>query len=211
DLGVSRFDLRAGSGGSTGMGAMYPFEQVYKMQFSQADRDSNGYIDENEAKQSPFFRETFRMMDADGDGKVTEKEMLAFFKKIEDVQAKAMVGCTSMTVADQGRGLFDLMDTNHDGRLSVREMRNAVKLIDALDRDGDGQLGKNEIPRSYTLTVQQGFMGADALNAQAAIFSLFSGGPPAAPRSTRGPRWFRQMDRNGDGDVSRREFLGSAA
>ena len=209
DLGVSRFDLKAGGGSGLG-GMMYPFEQIYKMQFSQADKDGNGYIDENEAKQSPFFRDTFKMMDADGDGKVTEKEMLAFFKKIEDVQAKAMVGCTSMTVADQGRGLFDLMDTNHDGRLSVREMRNAVKLIDALDRDGDGQLGKNEIPRSYTLTVQQGFMGADALNAQAAIFSMFGGGPPPAPRSTRGPRWFREMDRNGDGDVSRREFLGSA-
>ena len=26
-----------------------------------------------------------------------------------------------------------------------------------------------------------------------------------------GPLWFRKMDRNGDGDVSRREFLGSKA
>jgi Ca2+-binding EF-hand superfamily protein len=210
DLGLSRFDLKAGSSGGNGLGAMYPFEQIYKAQFSMADKDGNGYIDENEAKQSPLFRETFRAMDADGDGKVTEKEMLAFFKKIEDVQAKAMLGCTSLTVADQGRGLFDLLDTNHDGRLSVREMRSAVKLIDALDRDGDGCLGKNEIPRSYTLTVQQGFMGADALNAQQAVLSMFGAGPPAAPRSTRGPRWFREMDRNGDGDVSRREFLGSA-
>ncbi|HEV3235798.1 MAG TPA: hypothetical protein VGZ25_02350, partial [Gemmataceae bacterium] len=25
----------------------------------------------------------------------------------------------------------------------------------------------------------------------------------------KGPVWFRKMDRNGDGDVSRREFLGS--
>src|SRR5262249_62218353 len=29
----------------------------------------------------------------------------------------------------------------------------------------------------------------------------------AAP--TRGPLWFRKMDRNGDGDVSEREFLGT--
>ena len=26
-----------------------------------------------------------------------------------------------------------------------------------------------------------------------------------------GPEWFRKMDRNGDGDVSRREFLGTDA
>jgi Ca2+-binding EF-hand superfamily protein len=29
------------------------------------------------------------------------------------------------------------------------------------------------------------------------------------PVATLGPLWFRKMDRNGDGDVSRREFLGT--
>ena len=29
------------------------------------------------------------------------------------------------------------------------------------------------------------------------------------PPQTAGPMWFRKMDRNRDGDVSRREFLGS--
>jgi hypothetical protein len=32
--------------------------------------------------------------------------------------------------------------------------------------------------------------------------------PVIRPR-TAGPLWFRKMDRNRDGDVSRREFLGS--
>jgi hypothetical protein len=31
----------------------------------------------------------------------------------------------------------------------------------------------------------------------------------AAPAPTAGPVWFRKMDRNHDGDVSRREFLGT--
>jgi hypothetical protein len=30
------------------------------------------------------------------------------------------------------------------------------------------------------------------------------------PAPQRGPLWFRKMDRNGDGDVSRAEWLGSA-
>ena len=34
-------------------------------------------------------------------------------------------------------------------------------------------------------------------------------GPPPAAVTTRGPIWFRKMDRNGDGDVSLREFLGT--
>ena len=29
--------------------------------------------------------------------------------------------------------------------------------------------------------------------------------------ATKGPLWFRKMDRNGDGDVSSREFLGTPA
>jgi len=32
---------------------------------------------------------------------------------------------------------------------------------------------------------------------------------PPPPRPAAGPAWFRKMDRNRDGDVSRREFLGT--
>ena len=35
------------------------------------------------------------------------------------------------------------------------------------------------------------------------------GAPPPPAKPARGPAWFRKMDVNGDGDVSRREFLGS--
>jgi hypothetical protein len=34
-------------------------------------------------------------------------------------------------------------------------------------------------------------------------------GDDTPPVPTAGPLWFRKMDRNGDGDVSRREFLGT--
>jgi Ca2+-binding EF-hand superfamily protein len=32
---------------------------------------------------------------------------------------------------------------------------------------------------------------------------------PQPTQAARGPEWFRKMDRNGDGDVSPREFLGT--
>ena len=34
-------------------------------------------------------------------------------------------------------------------------------------------------------------------------------GPGNAASRNDGPVWFQKMDRNGDGDVSRREFLGT--
>jgi Ca2+-binding EF-hand superfamily protein len=34
---------------------------------------------------------------------------------------------------------------------------------------------------------------------------------PRVSGSLSGPEWFQKMDRNRDGDLSRREFLGSAA
>ena len=31
-----------------------------------------------------------------------------------------------------------------------------------------------------------------------------------APPTSRGPEWFQALDRNGDGDLARREFVGDA-
>ena len=44
---------------------------------------------------------------------------------------------------------------------------------------------------------------------EAAAFNQAGTGYTRPPTDARGPAWFRKMDRNGDGDVSRAEFLGS--
>jgi Ca2+-binding EF-hand superfamily protein len=210
DLGVTRFDLRTGGGAQND--PVQLTRQIYKMQFSAADQDNNGYLDEAEAKRSGSFRDLFKVMDRDGDGMLYEKEMVEFLDKMQEFQAKANSGCITLSVADQGRGVFDLLDANKDGTLSVREARGAVKLLESLDRDKDAHLAKNEIPRSYQLTVNQGPLSTDALGARAIVvraFADFGMSEPAA--STTGPVWYRKMDRNRDGDVSKREFLGTDA
>ena len=55
-----------------------------------------------------------------------------------------------------------MLDTDGDGRLSVREMRNAVKLIAELDRDGDGMISRTEIPRCSQATFRMGPAGPAA-------------------------------------------------
>jgi hypothetical protein len=148
-------------------------------------------------------------MDRDGDGKLFEKEITAYLEQTQGLQEAASRGCVSLTVKDQGRGLFDMADANGDGQLGLREMRQMVKLIDQLDRDGDGQIGEGEIPHKYRLDVRQGPANGTPFAAPVAVVRTFGVREPAPAPTGRGPMWFRKMDRNRDGDVSRREFLGT--
>jgi Ca2+-binding EF-hand superfamily protein len=212
NVGNTHVDLKIDGGGS-GSGIMLPpsFDQTsfYKMQFNAADQDNNGYLDMNEARRTPFGA-LFKVMDADGDGKLYLKEVLAYFEKQKALQDRARAACLTMSIADQGKGLFDLLDKNGDGRLSVREMREAVKLIDKLDQNGDGLLESNEIPRRYVVSARRGPAGGGNYGLGGVVAVSYGGRMNRpVPQPTAGPMWFRKMDRNRDGDVSRREFLGS--
>src|SRR5262249_50446039 len=118
----------------------------YVAEFQKADRDNNGYLDMSEAMRSPFFRNTFKLMDRDADGMLFQKEMLAFLDDFLQLQAAAQSACASLGMTSEGKGLFELLDSNGDGRLSVRELRNAVKLLEELDRVKEGAIGRTDIP-----------------------------------------------------------------
>jgi Ca2+-binding EF-hand superfamily protein len=211
DVGVTRLVL--GEPEETGNTVQLAFNtrDQYIAQFKMADRDNNGYLDKEEARQSPFYRSLFEVMDRDGDGMLYQKEVIAYLDSLERLQTAAGNACVSLDVVPQGSGLFDLLDTNHDKRLSVRELRQMGKLIAQLDRDGDGQVGRDEVPRVFRLGVHAGLNGS-GFGAGQRVFVVSNGmvmNNTPIPEPTAGPVWFRKMDRNRDGDVSRREFLGT--
>src|SRR5262249_41230778 len=119
---------------------------------------------------------------------------------------------------EDGRGLFDLLDADRDGRLSVHEMQQAPKLIERLDKSGKGYLTPSDVPNHCQLLVRRGPAVGAGYSAAGYNGRYVDAGtevgqgeddrtPPPEPRA--GPLWFRKMDQNGDGYVSRREFPGS--
>jgi len=209
ELGPTRIEL--GCAGSLG----YPQRELpqlhrkYRAALLRADLDSNGYLDHKEAMQAPLYRNAFRLMDRDGDGKLFAKEMIAYLDTLKELQEVAMRSCASLAVRDQGRGLFDLLDGNKDGRLSVRELRRMAKLIDQLDRDGDGRIDRREIPHRYRIDAHPGPALGNLSTTPVQTVRRMNENDQPDDSSRNGPLWFQKMDRNRDGEVSRREFLGT--
>lgn len=176
------------------------FEMVYKQQFAAADSDNNGYLDKTELRNNPFVGNLSKGLDRDGDGKIFEKELLAFVRQISSVAQSR----TILSVVDQGRKIFDLVDQNHDGRINDRELTRVGSRISDWDDNGDGQLAAFEVPRVWQVQVSQ---GTQQFGGFRVAFAAYPQTPnPTQPSSL--PSWFPRMDRNTDGDISRREFLG---
>jgi hypothetical protein len=115
----------------------------------------------------------------------------------------------TVTLAESGRGLFQILDTNQDGRLSIRELRNAWSRLAPYDWDGDRCVTRKEVPYQYQVVVNPGgpnYFAAQPGQPGGRPMGVLPPGPAPNPRA---PIWFRKMDRNGDGDVSPREFLGT--
>jgi Ca2+-binding EF-hand superfamily protein len=143
----------------------------------------------------------FDTADRDGDGKLTRAELEAFLDLIE-----RGVGCrVVVTVVDRGRNLFDRFDTNDDGRLDPGELTRAARDLPG-ELAGEKPLARDAVPASYRLSVGRGPVGESFGPVPFGV----AGKPNAVGKlpAARGPRWFRAMDRNGDGFVSPQEFVG---
>jgi len=172
--------------------------------FNELDQDQNGYLDREESMlRERFARGLFDQIDADGDDKIFGDEMRAFIHS----RGEPVANTCQVTVYDDGAGFFSALDANGDRRISMREMRYANKTLTGMQRDADPGLGETEPARRYRIEFVRG------------VFNPF-GSPdrPADPQQPGvvaaakprpiGPIWFQRWDRNNDGDITWREFLG---
>jgi Ca2+-binding EF-hand superfamily protein len=144
----------------------------------------------------------FDAADRNGDGKLTVAELEAFFDLMElGIQCQVVI-----TAVDRGRNLFDRIDTNVDGKLDLGELTRAARDLPG-ELASAGPLEPSTVPASYRLSVSRGPVAASF--GPIPFGSATKPKPAPLTKATGVPRWFQAMDRNGDGYVSRQEFIGS--
>jgi Ca2+-binding EF-hand superfamily protein len=186
--------------------------QMIMVRYSSADKDKNRYLDEDEYNAfvgmvgQYGFGADFKAVDADSDGMVLRTEIKGHIERDAMLSQCRLV----MRVASKARSLFQLLDANIDNRLSRREFRTGFGKVAGLDVNKDGRIGDNELASEFQLSFALGRPITFTSQAnQAAPMNSADGRVPNIS-DLNGPRWFVRMDRNRDGDVSSREFLGTA-
>lgn len=173
--------------------------QAAKSQFAAFDRDKNNYLEKAEVpEQVPGMDVQFEALDRDSDGKVYEADLITYLEQRSAV-ARAQVRARA---ADQEDALFTALDTDGDGRLNTREIRLCPSHLKSFDRNGDQQIQSDEIPGSMVVGLVRGNPQLDDQ-----LFASPAG--MTQPSIEKASRWFRGMDANSDGEISRREFFGT--
>jgi Ca2+-binding EF-hand superfamily protein len=183
--------------------------------FAMLDGDRNQYLDETEfagisgALQQAGATGNFAAVDQNGDKMVTREELFSYAQRDQMSSASKI----EVSVRQEGKTLFGLLDINQDRRLSPREVRSGTRVLKKYDLNGDGFFAETELGTEYVLTLG---LGRSELRRSTGAMQMMSStrmgqGDALLPGVTglSGPEWFRRMDRNQDGDVSPREFLGS--
>ncbi len=191
EAGRLRLELRSGEGELPTMAKAA--REYLSARFADADTDHDGVVDASDFASGSMrsFRPLLETADQNGDGRL-KREELETWLDLQEGLAKSHV---LITVLDHGAGLFELLDIDRDGALSLRELRGAWNQVRAGGCLMDGGFDRKTLPRQLVATVSLGHPRSSLANARPAL----------------APRWFQAMDRNGDGDLSRREFVGPEA
>lgn len=182
--------------------------EIYLANFGQFDMDNNDVVDAAESQRHGVpFSMFFKQADTNGDGRINRADYTAQLDRELSLTASGV----TLTVSSDGPSLFRLLDTNQDGRLGIRELREAAANLSKQDADSDGSISRAKLAVHADAVFTA---GTPRVNGP---FRIPAGQTPdrsknRAARPPGGqavPDWFTKMDINRDGDLTPKEFVGS--
>jgi Ca2+-binding EF-hand superfamily protein len=199
-------ELRANDNKEAGISDLNVTLGFYLQRFLQFDTDKNGYLNEAEFAALQLPGAEFAAVDADRDGMLTRDELRQHVQHSAALSQAALV----LTLSDEAKTLFEILDADRDNRLGPREFAAAAAQLREYDRDRDSRIGRAELRDKFGFTVSAA--RPQFLNEPFNNPNNMAQARQGRPRpQTAGPTWFRKMDRNQDGDLTWREFLGTRA
>ena len=158
----------------------------------RGDQDQNDYLDSSEFGMiAGNVPSDFETLDLNHD------EMLRFDELAESLDAMQRFAQLQvrLKVGDVAQRLFERLDVDIDRRLSPREL-SATAAAQTIDL--------SRMTREFRITAETDAINLLPVGEMTASARLL----PVVRDRQEGPAWFRMMDRNRDGDVAWREFLG---
>jgi Ca2+-binding EF-hand superfamily protein len=175
--------------------------RFYQTRFRVVDGDKNGYLSVAEFAQLNLPDTDYKKVDKNKDEMLTVDELTKYLMK----DTAAVQDQVVMTVDNDGKSLFEILDTDLDRRLSPRELKKSLQRVREFDGNRDQSLDHSELRGHFKITVELGKPELFVFDPRVNAMSMNQN--RTVQRTVSGPRWFQRMDRNRDGDISRREFL----
>lgn len=178
--------------------------------FRRADANGDGQLtlDEAPAERREFFERIVERADQNGDHALSVEEFSQGFAKMRQMMGRQGDGDQPEAAMDDrpgfgGDALFAALDANGDGTLGPDEIAGASAALAKLDRDGDGVLSRAEANPA-------GAQAGTAGDPTTALAGKGKNGRPQRPGAGKmdGSRMIErimQSDANGDGKISKDE------
>lgn len=159
-------------------------------QYDAAAERGGGAVQSTDAL-TPTLQALFNVGDADGDGNLERSEFESCVDGFVAASRATQALRLRVVFAAPRRSLTSAVDANLDGQIGLRELEQLPQRISEL-ASGTGSITRDDIPVIAAVLIQSGPFDS-------------AGGLPG----DAGPVWFFRADRNRDGDLDSREFVGS--